>query len=65
MMGLKSYPARGMPPELVQFELPMEDSEVSAPIKLGRTEAPALHRDEAARVVAPSPSKAFTWQGKA
>ena len=23
MTGLKSYPARGMPPELVQFELPM------------------------------------------
>ena len=65
MTGWKAYPARGMPPELVQFELPMEDSEVSAQIKLGRTEASARRRDEAARVVAPSPRKAFTWQGKA
>ena len=65
MTGLKFYPARGMPPELVQFELPMEDPEILAQIKLGRTEASALRREEAARVVAPAPSKAFTWQGKA
>ena len=43
----------------------MDDPVVLAQIKLGRTEASALRRDEAARVVAPAPSKAFTWQGKA
>ena len=64
MMGLKSYPARGMPSELVRFELPIEDSEVSAQIKLGRTEAFALRRDEATRVVAPSPSKASCGKGR-
>ena len=65
MTGLKSYPARGMAPELVQFELPMEDPEILAQSKLCRTEAFALRREEAARVVALAPSKAFTWQGKA
>ena len=44
--GLRSYPARGMPPELLQSELPMEDPEVLAQIKLGRTEASARRRDE-------------------
>ena len=46
MTGLKSYPARGMPPELVQFKLPMEDPEILAQIKLGRTKAFALRRED-------------------
>ena len=65
MTGLTFYPDRGMPPELVQFELPMEDPEFLAQIKLGRTVGCALRREEAVRVVAPAPSKAFTCQGKA
>ena len=65
MTGMISFSARGMPPEFVHFELTMEDPGILSQIGLGRTEALALRRDEAARVVAPAPSKAFTWQREA
>ena len=65
MTGLKSNSAGGMPPEPVLFELTIVDPEILSQIRLGRAEALALRREEAARVVAPAPSKAFMWRGEA
>ena len=63
--GIDLVSGQGHAPRTCPIRAPHSDSEVSAQIKLGRAEASALRRDEAARVVAPVPSKAFTWQGKA
>ena len=60
--GLKAYPD-DMPPHLMQFGLPLEQTEVLAQITVGRADAQRLRANNPARLPAVVPTKGYDWQG--
>ena len=58
--GLKAY-SDEMPPHLMQFGLPLEQTEVLAQIKVGRAEAQRLRANNPARLPAVVPTKGYDW----
>ena len=53
--GLKAYPD-GLPENLMQFGLPLEQVEILAQIKIGRAEGQRLRADNPARLQAAVPA---------